>query len=96
MIVGVILILTGAVALFVQAGVVDSTIWSLYWPVIMIGVGLSLVYRSEDNSCMMCQVMGGCESEEKKSATITAEKKAPAAEKKVIKIAKGKIIKSKK
>lgn len=99
MIVGVILILTGAVALFIQAGVVDSTIWSLYWPVIMIGVGLSLVYRNEDSSCMMCHVMSGSETEEKKKTPVKPI--VPEVKKEVIEVKKPrpirpKVVKSKK
>lgn len=57
MILGAILILTGVVWLFQGIGWVDSTIWSLYWPLILISLGLSVVFNNDDQCCMMCKIM---------------------------------------
>jgi hypothetical protein len=45
MICGVLLIVVGAVALAVKSGIISGSIWGFTWPIILIVLGVSLLYR---------------------------------------------------
>lgn len=45
MIIGAILVVIGAVALAHKLGLISGSIWSFVWPLILIVLGLSLLFR---------------------------------------------------
>ncbi len=45
MIIGIILIIIGAVALASKLGIISGGVWSFVWPLILIVLGLSLLFR---------------------------------------------------
>ncbi len=45
MLIGVILVVIGAVALANKLGIISGSIWSYVWPLILIILGLSLLFR---------------------------------------------------
>ncbi|MFA4931264.1 MAG: DUF5668 domain-containing protein [Patescibacteria group bacterium] len=57
MIFGVVLVLTGVVWFLQSIGLVDSTIWNLYFPMVLVFFGLSILFASEEHACLMCKVI---------------------------------------
>lgn len=56
MIFGVILVLTGVIWFLQTIGMVDSSIWNLYFPVVLVVFGLSILFTNEENACLMCKL----------------------------------------
>jgi hypothetical protein len=56
MIFGVVFVLTGIVWFLQSIGWVDDTIWNLYLPLVLVVVGLSILFHSQENECIMCRL----------------------------------------
>ena len=80
MIFGVVLVLTGVVWFLQSIGWVDSTIWNLYFPLVLVVFGLSILFSSEEHACLMCKVMD--KSEGKAVKKVVAKKKTTSKKKK--------------
>ena len=82
MIFGVVLVLTGVVWFLQSIGWVDSTIWNLYFPLVLVVFGLSILFASEEHACLMCKVM---DKSEGKPKSIVKPVVVPKTKKKVVK-----------
>ena len=57
MVLGVILLIVGFVWLLVNLGVVNSAIWLLFWPLVLIYLGVTMLMSEQKNCCLMCKVL---------------------------------------
>lgn len=85
MIFGVVLVLTGVVWFFQSIGWVDSTIWNLYFPLVLVVFGLSILFASQEHACLLCKVMDKSEESKVKKSVVMSEPKTVKPESKTVK-----------
>lgn len=66
MIFGVVFVLTGIVWFLQSIGWVDDTIWNLYLPLVLVVIGLSILFHSQENECIMCRLWDSGDVKESK------------------------------
>lgn len=92
MIFGVVCILTGIVWFLQSIGWVDDTIWSLYLPLVLVVIGLSILFHSQENECVMCRMWdnGGKKYQPTDKTPMVAKLEKKESKKVVVKTAKSK------
>ncbi len=82
MIFGVVCVLTGIVWFLQSIGWVDDTIWSLYLPLVLVVIGLSILFHSQENECILCRMWDNGEEKKVKPIITPAVIKPKVIEKK--------------
>lgn len=66
MVLGVILIVVGAIWFAQTIGLLDSTVWSFVVPWLMVFVGMTFLWQSREDSCIICHMIDRSAMKEQK------------------------------
>lgn len=63
---GIILVVVGAVFLLSNLGIISSSAWGIIWPLILIAIGLGVMVKKSKQGCGFCGMRGYGQENEKK------------------------------